>query len=59
MSESDAKEWAAAAAAQYAGPAEGLCARGVFVVLFSDGEITNAVDPITGEKGFADWSFSW
>lgn len=29
----------------------------MFVVLFSDGEISLHVDPATGEKGFADWSF--
>ena len=47
LSESEAKEWSAAASTG--------C--GVFVVLFSDGDISGAIDPITGEKGFADWSF--
>ncbi|KAJ1445523.1 HAD-like domain-containing protein [Pelagophyceae sp. CCMP2097] len=29
----------------------------VLVVIFSDGEICNHFDPMTGERGFADWSF--
>ena len=41
LSESDAMSWAAAAAAS----------QPVFVVLFSDGEISIHVDPATGEKG--------
>jgi len=52
LSESLAKEWAVAAAAhQRSGQAA------VFVVLFSDGSITAAVDPQSGELGHADWSF--
>ena len=50
LSESLAKEWAVAAAAhQRSGQAA------VFVVLFSDGSITAAVDPQSGELGHADW----
>ena len=31
----------------------------VFVVLFFDGAISAAVDPISGELGHADWSFDF
>ena len=42
-------------AAGEAAAAAGRC--GVFVVLFSDGDISACHDPRTGELGFADWSF--
>ena len=64
LSESEAKEWAAAAAVEGAlanddgGSGSDEAHRcGVFVVLFSDGDISSCTDPNTGEAGFADWSF--
>ena len=64
LSESEAKEWAAAAAVEGAlanddgGSGSDEAHRcGVFVVLFSDGDISACHDPRTGELGFADWSF--
>ena len=64
LSESEAKEWAAAAAVEGAlanddgGSGSDETHRcGVFVVLFSDGDISSCTDPNTGEAGFADWSF--
>ena len=64
LSEGEAKEWAAAAAAdctlanddgRLSSDEAHRC--GVFVVLFSDGSISSCTDPNTGEAGFADWSF--
>ena len=64
LSESEAKEWAATAAVESAlanddgGSGSDEAHRcGVFVVLFSDGDISSCTDPNTGEAGFADWSF--
>ena len=57
LSESEAKEWAAAAAVPTAGGDADDARCGVFVCLFSDGDISACTDPTTGEKGFADWSF--
>ena len=64
LSEGEAKEWAAAAAADCAlANDDGRLSSdeahrcGVFVVLFSDGSISSCTDPNTGEAGFADWSF--
>jgi ribonucleotide monophosphatase NagD (HAD superfamily) len=50
LSEEEAKEWSVIAAAHLEHPT-------VFVVLFSDGSITASVDPKTGKRGHADWSF--
>lgn len=50
LSEEEAKEWSVIAAAHLEHPT-------VFVVLFSDGSITASVDPKTGQRGHADWSF--
>lgn len=50
LSEGVAKEWGELAACSDSDHA-------VAVVLFSDGSISSVPDPITGELGFADWSF--
>ena len=57
LSESEAKEWAAAAAVEGAlanddgGSGSDEAHRcGVFVVLFSDGDISSCTDPNTGER---------
>ena len=52
MTDPLAKEWAVCAAAHQHRPH-------VFVVLFFDGAISAAVDPISGELGHADWSFDF
>ena len=52
MTDPLAKEWALCAAAHQHRPH-------VFVVLFFDGAISAAVDPISGELGHADWSFDF
>lgn len=49
LTESDAAAWSATAAASRSDA--------VFVALFSDGSIGDSVDPQTGERGYADWSF--
>jgi len=49
LTESEAAAWSAVASAS-----KRDC---VFVAFFSDGRISDSVDPSTGELGYSDWSF--